>query len=112
MMLCHLFFHDAISEPPRLSVDHPNQVDQGSAQTQRAMPSFCRFASPIAFLFSCPLFALFCFLSSLLLIACDRACNSAVPDVWARPSVCSVAYRSSPATHGRLLRCRRALTGR
>ena len=94
MMSCHLFFHDAISQPSRLSVNHPNQVDQGSAQTQRPVPSFCRFASRVPFLFSCPLFALLCFLNSLLQIACDRAFNSAVPHVWARPSVCSVAYRS------------------
>ena len=52
MLSCRLFFHDAISQPPRLSVGHPNQVDQGSAQTQRAVPSFCRFASRVAFLFS------------------------------------------------------------
>ena len=52
MMSCHLFFHDAISQPSRLSVGHPNQVDQGSAQTQLAVPSFCRFASRVAFLFS------------------------------------------------------------
>ena len=52
MTSCHLFFHDAISQPSRLSFDHPNQVDQGSAQTQRPVPSFCRFASPVAVLFS------------------------------------------------------------